>query len=125
MDYEYDSGLGYNPEALYDHVWVYIIPDRPPILNLDNFSSLWTCCDNCEEFGDSKSATQSHVGNAAKHYLSRFPASSSESSRYSSVRSSSDPERSLSFNEYLLTAPAIGLGEIQRRRRASFDNIED
>ena len=129
MAYQHHDGLEYDPEADPDHDWVHVgciqnnSPNRPPILNRENFSS-------------SEAGTPVNDPNAAAEVRAlgmnmnnvRLPnnaPSSYPSSNDGSVRAPDGPERKDPANNFLPVAPATGLGEMQHRRRASFDEVED
>jgi hypothetical protein len=126
MDYQYNNGIRYDPQADSDHYWVFggciknISPDRPPILNYDNISS-----EAGVPVNDPNEAAQVDAlsMNINVHLIEHAP-SSYPSINDGSVSSPNGPERK-DLNNFLPVAPATGLGEMQHRRRESFDDVED
>jgi hypothetical protein len=105
-----------------DWVYIKISPNRPPVLNPDNFSS-------------SEAGTPANDPNAAAQVLAlgmdmnnlpliEHAPPSYPSSSNGSIRSPDGPERKDPPNRFLTVAPATGLGEIQHRLRASWDQME-
>jgi hypothetical protein len=129
MAYQYNENLEFDPQADSDHDWVdvgcieNISPDRPPILNLDNYSS----SEAGTPVNDPNTAAQAHAlsMNMNKLHLAEHAPSSYPSSSDGSIRAPDGPEGRDPANKYLPLAPATGLGEMQHRRRASFDEVED
>jgi hypothetical protein len=119
----------YNPQTDSEHDWVFvdcftnISPSRPPNFNHDNLSS-------------SEAGTPANDPNAAAKVLilgmdmNNLPLvehapPSYPSSNDGSIRAPDGPEREDPPNRFLAVAPVIGLGEIQHRRRSSWDRMED
>lgn len=119
----------YEPQADSEHDWVLVghimnfSPNRPPSLNTDNFSS-------------SEAGRPANDPNAAAKVLvlgmdmNNLPLvehapPSYPSSNNGSIRAPDGPERKDPPNRFLAVAPVIGLGEIQHRRRSSWDRMED
>ena len=125
MAYQYDGGLEYDPQADSDHYWVdvgyiqNISPNRPPILNRENFSSSEAGTPvndpNAAAEGRALSMNMNNV-RLLNNALSSYP-----SSNDGSVRAPDGPERKDPANNFLLVAPATGLGEMQHHRRSLFN----
>jgi hypothetical protein len=127
MEYQYNDGLEFDPHADSDHDWVdlgntkNISPDRPPVLNLDNFSSAEAGTPANDPHTDAHYVLSMNMNKLlAEHAPSSYP-----SSNDGSLRAPDGPERRDPANQFLPVAPATGLGEVQHRRRASFDVVED
>jgi hypothetical protein len=129
MAYQYNDGLEYDPQDDPDHDWVHVgyiennSPDRPPTLNRDNFPS----SEGGRPVNDPNTAPQVQAlsMNMNNIYLAEDAPSSYPSSSDGSLRAPDGPERSDPPNKFIQVAPAPGLGEVQHRRRASFDEVED
>lgn len=129
MAYKQNQGFEFDRDADYEHdLWVCfrcfktVSPDRPPVLNLDNCS----CSEVGTSVNDPNSAAKSHALSMAMDNLRLgVPTPPSTTSDEGSVRNPDGPEAKDPGNRYLQVAPAIGLGEVQHRRRASFDEVED
>jgi len=102
-----------------------ISAERPPNLNLDNCS--------CSEAGTAVNdpdlhhqinGVHGHGSDEQKSPSSRIPnsPSSDTASDDGSVRGPEGPEARDPNNPYPLLAPEVGLGELQHRRRSSFDD---
>jgi hypothetical protein len=121
MAYQYDT----QPDS--ENGWVIvgyiqISPNRPPVLNLDNFSST----EAGTPANDPNATAQAlvlgmDVNNLplVEHFPPSYPSSSD-----GSIRAPNGPERKDPPNRFLPVAPATGLGETQHRRRASWDQME-
>lgn len=126
MGYQYNDPFGYDPEADPDHGWVYVgynTPERPPILNQDNFSSSETGAPVNDPHITARD--QGLSMNMSNHHLVQHTPASYPSSSDGSIRAPDEPEKKPLLRGFLPVAPATGLGEIRHRRRASFDDRED
>jgi len=125
MEYQYNDGLEFDAQADSDHEWVdlgnskNISPDRPPVLNHDNFSSSEAGTPANDPYTDAQIYVLNM--NMNKLLLTEYCPSSYPSSNDGSLRAPDGPERQDPANQFLAVAPATGLGEVQHRRSASFD----
>jgi hypothetical protein len=125
MAYQYKNPLGYDPEADPDHDWFEVpnvFPDRFPILIPENSPAAETGT----PVNDPNRANQAQTLNIdlsnpymIQHAPPSYPSSSDGSS---SIPIPDEPENA---SKYLEVVPAIGLGEMQHRRRASCDEMQD
>ena len=125
MEYQYNDGLEFDPQADSDHEWVdlgnskNISPDRPPVLNHDNFFSSEADTPANDPYTDAQINVLNM--NMNKLLLTEHCPSSYPSSNDGSLRAPDGPERQDPANQFLAVAPATGLGEVQHHRSASFD----
>jgi hypothetical protein len=117
MAYQYNDGLEYDDS---DHDWVDV-----PILNLDNVSSSEAGAPANDHNAAAQGIDLSMSMNMNNLQLAEHAPPSYPSSNDGSVRCPDGPERKSPANKWLPVAPATGLGEMQHRRRASFDEVED
>jgi hypothetical protein len=126
MGYQYNDNIEYDPQADSDHDWVHVgplennSPNGPPILNRDNFSS----SEAGSPTNDPNVVAQAYALNMNNPHLDEHAPSSYPSSYDGSVPAPDGPEARDPANRFLPVAPATGLGEVQHRRRASFDEME-
>lgn len=128
MEYQYNDGLEFDPQADLDHDWVHVgctknlSPNRPPNLNLDNCPSSQAGTPvNDPNPAAQVSALSMPMDNL---HLDERPPFSYPSSSKSSVPTLDGPETRDPADQFLPIAPATGLNEMQHRRRASYDDVQ-